>query len=686
MKKILPLILCLILCIGNINAQNKNSKSDPSQAYNVQRGIEALYNNDAKEAQHYFLKELENSPSNYAAYLWLGAIARYDQAYGQAISYYDKALKYVPKKEKKIKASCYTNRGNAYFQMQDYGHAIEDYQSALKLVSDDPEIYDGLGDIYFYMKDYESSTKMYEKIIKLEPGSGLGQVGIGRNILRQGKYAESIPYFDKAIQLHNEYSAAYTFRAESYIGLKRYHEAADDVIRAIEIDGSTKGYMMLKQFKKENYTLLLAKLKIKQQKYPNDAKWQSLIGVVHQYNHEYKKAIEAYKSYYAETGQDNALYWIAQCQYARFNLAGALQYTNDYLSKDSNDVDFLSLRAMIYMSQEKYDLAVNDVTACIKAYPDESSYYYTRAVTKRYSGDYAGAVEDCNLALVIAPNVPHYYMERGNSYKASNDAAAAEADFKKVLELDTSSLSDQRLYAFTYLGRREEALSLLDSIYRKNAETLEEGDCYNFACVYSILNEPDSALHYLHKSFEIGYRDTTHINHDRDLDNIKKLPEFAKLMEEFRTALSIENSETTSNTDSLIEKVTEIPFTREGNLCKVKCTLNGLSLYFYFDTGASDVTISNVEASFMLKNNYLTKQDIVGKQNYMTASGDIAEGTVINLRNVNFGGFDLNNVQASVVKSQTAPLLLGQTVLQKLGKIEIDNEKQVLRITYKEKE
>ena len=127
----------------------------------------------------------------------------------------------------------------------------------------------------------------------------------------------------------------------------------------------------------------------------------------------------------------------------------------------------------------------------------------------------------------------------------------------------------------------------------------------------------------------------------------------------------------------------EVPFTNEGKMCKVKCDINGLPLHFIFDTGASDVAMSSVEASFMLKNGYLTADDIVGKQNYMTASGEISEGTVVNLRNVNFGGLTLKDVRASITHHQAAPLLLGQSVLGKLGKIEIDNAAHVLRITHK---
>ena len=125
----------------------------------------------------------------------------------------------------------------------------------------------------------------------------------------------------------------------------------------------------------------------------------------------------------------------------------------------------------------------------------------------------------------------------------------------------------------------------------------------------------------------------------------------------------------------------EVPFTKEGGVYKVKCEINKLPLHFIFDTGASDVSISNVEASFMLKNNYLVPSDFIGKQNYLNANGDISEGTVINLRNVEFAGLMLTNIKASVVKNQKAPLLLGQSVLGKLGKIEIDNEKRLLKVT-----
>ena len=73
---------------------------------------------------------------------------------------------------------------------------------------------------------------------------------------------------------------------------------------------------------------------------------------------------------------------------------------------------------------------------------------------------------------------------------------------------------------------------------------------------------------------------------------------------------------------------------------------------------------------------------MVGNQRYMDANGEVSVGTVINLKDVNFGGLNLTNVRASVVRNQKAPLLLGQSVLSRLGKIEIDNSKNILKITH----
>ena len=214
----------------------------------------------------------------------------------------------------------------------------------------------------------------------------------------------------------------------------------------------------------------------------------------------------------------------------------------------------------------------------------------------------------------------------------------------------------------------------------------KKGNCYDAACLYSVMGEKEKALSYLRQSLEDGYRRFAHIKRDRDLINIRNTEEFKVLLKEFEEKHQQEIAAGADGDDSAYElKVEEIPFTKESGVCKVKCAINGLPLHFIFDTGAADVSISSVEATFMAKNDFLSSSDIIGKQNYQTADGNITEGTVINLKDVKLGSLHLNNIKASVVRNQAAPLLLGQSVLSKLGKIEIDNTKNVLRITHKQK-
>jgi aspartyl protease family protein len=113
----------------------------------------------------------------------------------------------------------------------------------------------------------------------------------------------------------------------------------------------------------------------------------------------------------------------------------------------------------------------------------------------------------------------------------------------------------------------------------------------------------------------------------------------------------------------------------ENGVYYVPCKINGTEMQFIFDTGASDITMSAVEARYLYKQGKLTDDDILGTQQYQIADGSIAEGTVVNLRTVTIGNRTLNNVQASIVHNLEAPLLLGQSALAEFGKISIDYNK-----------
>jgi len=118
-----------------------------------------------------------------------------------------------------------------------------------------------------------------------------------------------------------------------------------------------------------------------------------------------------------------------------------------------------------------------------------------------------------------------------------------------------------------------------------------------------------------------------------------------------------------------------IKMRRENGIFLVPTKINGVSLEFIFDTGASIISISQTEALFLYKQGRLTKEDFIGEINFTDANGDISEGQVVNLKTVEIGNRTLNNVQASIVNNLKAPLLLGQSALNRFGKISIDYAK-----------
>lgn len=114
-----------------------------------------------------------------------------------------------------------------------------------------------------------------------------------------------------------------------------------------------------------------------------------------------------------------------------------------------------------------------------------------------------------------------------------------------------------------------------------------------------------------------------------------------------------------------------IQMEREGGVYKIPCKVNGARMKLIFDTGASNVCLSKSMAEYLLENDYISFKDLQGFGESSIADGSIVNHMKVNLKDVEIGGLHLNDVQAVVMFSQNAPLLLGQSAIQKLGTIQI---------------
>lgn len=669
----------LVLCSSVMLADNIKRPD----SYNYSRGVEAINNNNAEEALDYLNKEINEHPDNGYAFAWIALVRNYNEEFGRALTAANVAVKKIPSKDKEYKAFAYGTRAQVYLNLEDTIQALKDYSQAINIVPDDDRFYNQRAQVYYEQGKYDLADKDYLKMISLKEGDVMGYMGIGRNANAQKQYEDAIKQFDYVVKLEPNYSSAYSFRAESYIGLKKYNEAIDDVISALGIDRDRKAFYELQELADSAFEQTVAKLKVQKIKEPNEQSWDYDLGIVYERAAKYNKAIAYYKESLEKESNIITASRISSCYDDLGDYDKALEYCNQAIALDSVKTNYLYEKANILDNAGRTQEAIKTMSDYIANTPDEPAGYYQRGWFKDHFGDIEGALEDYTMAITLQPNVAYAYLNRGVLYRLKGENAKAESDFKQVVRLDSiPEEAECSFYAYYYLGQKDKAIEILNTILDKD----KKGNCYDAACLYSVMGEKEKALSYLRQSLEDGYRRFAHIKRDRDLNNIRNTEEFKVLLKEFEEKHLQEIAADADGDDSAYElKVEEIPFTKEGGVCKVKCVINGLPLHFIFDTGAADVSISSVEATFMAKNDFLSSSDIIGKQNYQTADGNITEGTIINLKDVKLGSLHLNNIKASVVRNQAAPLLLGQSVLSKLGKIEIDNTKKVLRITHKQK-
>lgn len=121
---------------------------------------------------------------------------------------------------------------------------------------------------------------------------------------------------------------------------------------------------------------------------------------------------------------------------------------------------------------------------------------------------------------------------------------------------------------------------------------------------------------------------------------------------------------------------------KEAGVYKIPCKVNGAKMKMIFDTGASSVAISLPIAEYLYENDFITKDDIIGTGKSQVADGRIVNNVIVNLRDIEIDGIHVKNVKATVSESLTAPLLFGQSAIQKLGKISLHGNRLTIEDAY----
>lgn len=122
-----------------------------------------------------------------------------------------------------------------------------------------------------------------------------------------------------------------------------------------------------------------------------------------------------------------------------------------------------------------------------------------------------------------------------------------------------------------------------------------------------------------------------------------------------------------------------IKMKKNGNIYEIPISLNDvIKTDFIIDTGASNVSITPDLALLLIKSGTISNEDWLKDKYYQFADGSTARSKTFKIKKLKIGNKYLYNLECSISNNLAAPLLLGQNVLNRFGKVTIDNEKQLL--------
>lgn len=695
---IFTLLAALSLAVLPAGAQKQTRSND----YKLQKAIEILNDEgDEDKALKLLDEQLEETPDNVEALLTRVRILRDRSDYASALTDINHAIKVNREKKTHMsQASLFWWRATLYTDMEESEKAIGDFDKALSLARKGKEselvqlVAFAYGRRLYSYGMLDESDAVFRQMLIDDENDQEAMVGLARNMLAREQYSEAVELLDKAGKLNPEYSEVYHYRMKAYDKLGESGKAVDDSIEYI-IRADNPDFATLLEIMSRRYNYAVAKLKARIKKADSESymsfNMSFTLAVLYALNRDYALALKEYLGLENEYGPGRSLHeFIAGCYDGMGMKDKAIERTTMAIG-DEPYFEGLCTRADYYRESGRYAEAIEDFTAAIEEAPDNCYGYYGRGWCYELSGDLDKAMEDYNLGIDIDGEYAYIRMQRGELFLLKGEKDKADEDFGKVLQIDTvASDVSCRMYALYFLGRDDEAVEWMQKIIDANPEDC--GVFYDKACLYSRMGRLDEAEAAFEKCLEMGYSSYGHIAHDDDLDPIRERDDFkaalaaakertAAMVREYEAAEAAEAAAEVADSAGDGEQVHEIALKRKpGGTYELPCEINGLPLQMIFDTGASDVTISSVEANFMLKNDYLSARDVKGKKYYQIANGSLAEGTVITLREVKIGDAVLRNVEASVVKSQSAPLLFGQSALEKFGSITIDNRNNKLII------
>lgn len=667
--------------IKKIFSGNKAS-IDYSASYNYRRAMEVVKDDEALAAE-YLCKEIEEHPDNGMAHYWKANLANNHGMYGDAMASVCAAIRTCNLNDVNLSA-CYYLRASIYLALGNEDKMQEDVSAALKLDKNNTSCFLLLAKYYSDKDELDSAYEEYHRYSRVHPEESFPYIAMAIINNRKKKYDAAVDLCNYAIKLDPEAHHANGVRGEALLGLEKVPEAIDDLLVSIDRDRDDhlSSDILISEIPEKYHGLVALKLESMCQTKKDESIWPGILGNFYHHNKKYSEAISCYEEAFRRN--ETPFYLIAAALSCRMCCKEdlSLKYLDMAIAMNPSNDEYPVYRIEVLSVFGRFEEAAELGMSYLKLHPDKTDLYSTVAFCLRNQGKTEEALKVAQQGLVYDPNDLSCIMQEARCYKSLGYEEKTKSLLLEAIDKsgDRESYCSLRLNAYILLGDAEGAAEELrkPQSEKDNAfETLDE------TLYYAWIGDTEKAEESLEVSLRKEYLGVKVVRILPALKPVQELPHFEDIVTKMEQeiaekygSMQAEGSEDECDTETI-----ELPFLRKGKMVNVRGNVNGLPLDFIFDTGCSDISISNIEADFMKKNGYLSDEDFGRKEYYRVASGATCEGQLLTLKELTIGGHTFKNVKASVQAGQRVPLLLGQSMMSRMNNFQIDNEKDVIRFT-----
>ncbi len=657
--------------------------------YNLSRALEAIQASNFEKALDYVNRDISDFPDKAESRFQRAFIYYKQERNREALTELSAVFALTKPADKEIRARIYNLRGEIYASVGNPEKAIANFSSAIRLNPKVAEYYLNRAQACFGNRQYDRAEADYQQVLLLNEGEMSAQIGLARICMAKNQFAKAEKKLYELTALFPGKSEPFFYLAQSCYAQKQTDNAIVFMFQAVRQDEQNDSALTcFQEYAKNNFRLAMAHVSTMLVSQPDNVSWLLLRGKIAEENRQYRPAISDFsRGLKAPDGERRLelLYHRAMSYMECGEYPKAIADFSEAIAVDSTSEYLWAYRGYAKQYLPDFAGAKSDFSRAIDINPLDGWFYYRRGwLNDDFLKLPDAALEDYNQAIALDKTLFYPLWHRGRLYQSElKDTAMARKDYETLLQNDTTvSNSSVRHFALMALGHHTEAEAWMKKII---AAYPTAGSYYDAACLYADMKRPEQAVNALKMALEKGYVNFSHIASDDDLDDIRNLPEFTAAVDKWHAKfMATQIGDVVADTlqQHVAPQTVVMPMIpNDGGTYTMPCRVNGLPLNFTFDTGACEVSVSQTEVQFMLKNNYLKPADLLGTERYTFANGDVGLGTRLILRKVDIGGFILYNVPAVVVDSKKAPLLFGQSALSKYGKIVIDNDAKTITIS-----